>query len=213
MLRRGTLATAAEEADTPDVDHSASSSLAGDPPWTIALVERAMAGDRMAFDQLVERRVDRAYRIARGILGNDADARDATQDAFLDAWRQRARLRDPGRFDAWFGRIIVNSCRQLLRGRRRRAVREIAVADIADPFETMAASDPTPDEQTVALDTLERAFGRLALPHRTILVLHHLEHQPLAEIAATLKVPVGTAKSRLHAARHALEQVLEAEFR
>lgn len=166
----------------------------------------------MAFGQLVEHRVDRAYRIARAILGNDADARDATQDAFLDAWRQRTRLRDPARFDAWLGRILVNGCRQLRRGRHRRAVREIAVADLASPLETMAAAGPTPDERTVALDTLERAFERLSVPERTILVLHHLEHQPLSEIAATLDIPVGTVKSRLHAARGALERALEAEL-
>ena len=76
----------------------------------------------------------------------------------------------------------------------------------------MAAAGPTPDERTVALDTLERAFERLSVPERTILVLHHLEHQPLSEIAATLDIPVGTVKSRLHAARGALERALEAEL-
>jgi RNA polymerase sigma-70 factor (ECF subfamily) len=213
MLRRGAMATAAEMADAHDAAPAVPAIGAGGPNWMVALVERAQAGDRMAFERLVERRLDRAYRIARAILGNDADARDATQDAFLDAWRQRTRLRDPARFDAWLGRILVNGCRQLRRGRGRRAVREIVIADLADPIDTIAAPDPMPDEQTVALDTLERAFERLAVPERTILVLHHLEHQPVAEIAATLRVPVGTVKSRLHAARHALERALEAELR
>jgi len=184
-----------------------------DPTGVVALVERAQAGDRAAFERLVERRLDRAYRTARAILGNEADARDATQEAFLDAWRQRARLRDPARFDAWLGRILVNSCRETLRGRRRRAVREIAAGDLLDPLDAVPARDPAPDERTASLDTLERAFERLPAPERAILVLHHLEHQPLAEIAATLDVPVGTVKSRLHAARHSLERALEAELR
>lgn len=212
MLRRGVVATTAELADASDAAAIPGAFAAPAASWTVTLVERAQAGDKMAFGQLVEHRVDRAYRIARAILGNDADARDATQDAFLDAWRQRTRLRDPARFDAWLGRILVNGCRQLRRGRHRRAVREIAVADLASPLETMAAAGPTPDERTVALDTLERAFERLSVPERTILVLHHLEHQPLSEIAATLDIPVGTVKSRLHAARGALERALEAEL-
>ena len=207
MLRREALAVTAEAAGTSD----AAGAL--DAGGLVALVERARAGDRAAFERLVERRLDRAYRTARAILGNDADARDATQEAFLDAWRQRARLRDPARFDAWLGRILVNSCRETLRGRRRRAVREIAAGDLLDPLDAVPARDPAPDERTASLDTLERAFERLPAPERAILVLHHLEHQPLAEIAATLDVPVGTVKSRLHAARHSLERALEAELR
>ena len=60
-------------------------------------------------------------------------------------------------------------------------------------------------------DALDRAFGRLTVEQRTILVLHHLEGRPLSAIAAALVIPVGTAKSRLHAARAALERLLEAE--
>jgi len=209
MLRRGAMGMAAERTGASDVTGMP---LAAGSALTV-LVRHAQSGDRAAFGLLIERHVDRAYRIARAILGNDADARDATQEAFLDAWRQRARLRDPARFDAWLERIVVNRCRQALRGRRRRAVREIAVGDVLDALDGVPAPDPPPDEQTVSLDTLDRAFEVLPVADRTILVLHHLEHQPLTEIAATLDVPVGTVKSRLHAARHALERALEAELR
>ena len=109
MLRRGAVATTAELADASDAAVVPGAFAAPAASWTVALVERAQAGDKMAFGQLVELRVDRAYRIARAIVGNDADARDATQDAFLDAWRQRTRLRDPARFDAWLGRIHANA--------------------------------------------------------------------------------------------------------
>ena len=177
------------------------------------LVERARSGDRIAFEALVEGRLDQAFRTARAILGNEADARDATQEAFLHAWRDLPRLRDPERFDAWLGRILVNSCRQALRGRRRRSVREIAASDLFDPVETVPTSDEPPDEALAASDALERAFERLSVDERAILVLHHLERRPLSEIAATLAIPTGTAKSRLHAARHALERALEAELR
>jgi RNA polymerase sigma factor (sigma-70 family) len=179
----------------------------------VALVQRAQAGDRAAFGALMEHRVDRAYRTARAILGNEADARDATQDAFLSAWSQRRRLRDPARFDAWLGRIVVNSCRETLRGRRRRLVREIAASDLLDPVEGVSAPGPAADERAASSDAIERAFDRLPADDRALLVLHHLESQSLVEIAETLEVSVGAVKSRLHAARRSLERALEAEYR
>ena len=174
------------------------------------LVADAQAGDRVAFDELVARRLDPAFRIALGILGDEADARDATQDAFVASWRQLRHLRDPARFDGWFGRILVNCCREQLRRRRRTSIREIQVLDCPDGDEPVSRDRPI-DEEAVELDAIERAFGRLSVPDRAILVLHHVEQQPLAMIAAALGVPVGTAKSRLFAARRALEQAMEAE--
>jgi RNA polymerase sigma-70 factor (ECF subfamily) len=166
-----------------------------------------------AFEALVARRLDRAFGTARAILGNEADARDATQEAFLHVWRDLPKLREPEHFDAWLSRILVNSCRQVMRGRRRRFVREIAASDLFDPVETVATRDDPPDVALAESDAIERAFDRLSADERTILVLHHLEERPLIEIAATLAIPTGTAKSRLHAARHALERALEAELR
>jgi RNA polymerase sigma-70 factor (ECF subfamily) len=184
--------------------------LATDP---IGLVERAQAGDRSAFEALVEQRLDRAFRTARAILGSEADARDATQETFIHAWRELPRLRDPDRFDPWLGRILVNSCRQALRGRRRRFVREIAASDLNYEAATVACRGESPDDRAASADALERAFERLSADERSVLVLHHLEHRPLAEIAAMLAIPLGTAKSRLFAARQALARALEAELR
>lgn len=73
------------------------------------LVERARAGDADAFDQLVRERLDAVYMLALGILGEAADARDATQEAFVAAWRKLPTLRDVDRFDAWLDRITVNA--------------------------------------------------------------------------------------------------------
>ncbi len=187
--------------------------LALDEPALFSLVARARVGDRAAFARLVERRLDATYRIARAILGSEADACDATQDAFLLAWRERARLRDPGRFDAWLGRIVVNSCRQLLRGRRRRFVREIAASDVLETIDIVPARDPAPDDRAAWLDALERAFEHLDTDERALLALHHLERWPVARIAAALDIRVGTVKSRLYAARQSLERAMEAELR
>lgn len=177
------------------------------------LVERARAGDEAAFEALLEQWLEPAFRTALAILGNDADARDATQDAFLATWRKLRGLRDPERFDAWLYRILVNSCRALRRGRQRTAVREIRVSTLAEDAELADDPPDTTETRTSSLDAIERAFERLSVAERTILALHHLEHRPVTEIATLLGVPVGTAKWRLFRARRSLDQALEAEGR
>ena len=109
-------------------------------------VERARTGDRAAFEVLVRSRVDRLHRTACAILGNEADAYDATQDAFLLAWQQLPRLRDAGAFDAWLTRIIVNACRMRLRaGRAVREVQALEPDGVGEP-----ASRPLRDRRRAA---------------------------------------------------------------
>jgi RNA polymerase sigma-70 factor (ECF subfamily) len=170
-----------------------------------ALVRRAAGGDTAAFEQLVSTRADRVFRIARAILGNDADAGDAAQDAFVSAWRELPRLREPDNFDAWLRRILVNACRARLRGRRR--VREISLDATHDRRE----AGPTIPDQVGDTDLLAHAFERLDPDKRSILVLHYLDHEPVAAIASTLGVPVGTAKWRLSEARAARARALAAD--
>jgi len=171
------------------------------------LIECARAGDVAAFESLIAPRVDDLFRAAWAIVGNEADARDATQEACLSAWSNLPRLRDADRFDAWLGRVLVNSCRMLLRKRGR--IREIAIADDLDRPAPDASGPSAVDE----VDAIARAFDRLDADARSILVLHHLRHEPVARIAASLGVPVGTVKWRLHAARGQLERALQGERR
>jgi RNA polymerase sigma-70 factor (ECF subfamily) len=190
----------------------AAPNTAAAPTARLILVERARAGDRDAFEALVERWLEPSLRTAYAIVGTEADARDATQDAFLQAWRELPRLRDPASFDAWFNRILVNRCRTLRHRGRRTTVREIHLSVLPETSEPATADLPGNDD-AASLDAFEHAFRRLSMPDRTILVLHHLQHQPLADVAAGLGIPAGTAKSRLFAARKALERALEAELR
>ena len=181
-----------------------------------ALVRRARTGDAAAFGVLVDTRIDRCYRLAWSILSNDADAADATQDALLAAWRQLPRLRDAAAFDGWLNRIVANAA--LMARRHRLRLREVSVSPI-HPADAPHEPEPPPDlrartafDDVVDNDAIGRGFDRMRPQDRMILVLHHVEERPVAEIARSLGIPVGTVKSRLHAARSALEKAMEAEL-
>jgi RNA polymerase sigma-70 factor (ECF subfamily) len=179
-----------------------------------ALVERTLTGDRAAFDDLVRSRIDIVYRTSLAILGDTADAADATQETFISAWRNRGSLRDPDRFDAWLGRINVNACRGALRRRGRSKVRELRLdGPDGQPAVDLPHPAGSPDDRAADADAFDRAFGRLSVDDRALLVLHHLQERPVAEIAAALDVPAGTIKARLHRARAALESALAKESR
>lgn len=150
-------------------------------------------------------RMDAVYRLSIAILGNEADARDAAQDTFVAAWRQLGRLQDAERFDAWLQRVAVNAARMVHRSRRRRGVREIPSADVAARVAEVAAPE------AADVRTLDMAMRTLPVEQRAILVLHHLDGRPVADLAEILEIPVGTVKSRLHTARAALQRALDAE--
>jgi RNA polymerase sigma-70 factor (ECF subfamily) len=184
------------------------------------LVERAASGDGRAFDELTEAFLAPSLRLAQAILRSEADARDAVQDAFIAAWRDLPRLRERDRFEPWLTRIVVNRCRSALRHRRVVGVREISLEPPRDGEAGGAqlgarrdARSPADHDAVAEADAIRRAFARLKPDARILIVLHHLEDRPVAEIAAVLGIPQGTVKWRLHAARAALEQALEVESR
>jgi RNA polymerase sigma-70 factor (ECF subfamily) len=178
-----------------------------------ALIRRAQTGDVDAFTALVAGRFEPMQRTAMAILGHEADARDAVADALAAIWRELPRLRDPLAFEAWSTRILVHACRRRLRGRGRMRVREVAIEalDASGTGTGGISSSAGPAEGVADRMALERAFDRLDADARTILVLHHLDGRGLSEVASMLGIPVGTAKSRLFAARRALERALERE--
>ena len=166
------------------------------------LVERARRGDHDAFAVLAAGAVTRLDAAARLILRDRELARDAVQEALVRAWRDLPGLRDPERFDAWLHRLIVHACIDQARIRRRRPI-EVEI-------DTIFAGS-TPDEtQTVAnRDEVDRALARLGPEHRAVVVLHYYLGLPLPEAAATLGIPLGTAKSRLHRAVGSLRRAFE----
>lgn len=166
----------------------------------------AVADARDTIALRLEPELDRSFSLAWAILRDDGEAEDAVQDACLTAWQQAGTLHDPARFEAWFGRILVNGCRDRLRRRQRQQVRAIALqaewqgeAGGLDPASVLRPSDPD----------LDRAFDRLDPDHRIVVLLRFWQDLSLEAIAERLGVPIGTVKSRLHYALRALRVDLE----
>lgn len=156
-----------------------------------ALVERAQRGDHDAFASLAGVAVARLDAAARLILRDRELARDAVQEALIRAWRDLPTLRDVERFDAWLHRLLVNACLDLVRRRRHRAV-EVELVPLHSP------RIPDFTGEVVDRDLLDRALRALEPEWRAIVVLHYFLGMPLPDVAASLGIPLGTAKSRLH---------------
>ena len=161
------------------------------------LVERAMQGDHDAFAKLARAAVVRLDRAARLILRDPELARDAVQEGLIRAWRDLPALRDADRFDAWLHRLTVNACIDQTRRRRRRPI-EVEL----EPLHAPAVADVS--GALAVRDLVDTVLRRLDEKGRAIVVLHYYLGMPLTEVAATLGVPLGTVKSRLH---HALEDM------
>ena len=168
------------------------------------LVEQAREGDEIAFTQLVDLDGDRCYAIAYRILRDVERAQDAVQQAFLLAWRELPRLRDPERFSPWLQRLLVNACYEEHRRRQRWTSRIRAL-----PVDGPVSSDPTVSVDD--RDALDRAILRLTPEHRAVFVLHHHAGLPLSDIAEIVGVPLGTVKSRLHHAIRSLRAAIVAD--
>lgn len=170
----------------------------------MGLVERARDGDDVAFAELIDLDGNLCYAIAFRILRDTERAQDAVQQAFLLAWRDLPRLRDPERFGPWLHRLLINACYEESRRRRRWKTR-ITVLPVDGP------GGPDPMVSVDDRDALDRAFERLSPQHRVVFVLHHHAGHPLAEIADIVGVPVGTVKSRLHYATRTLRAAIVAD--
>ena len=169
------------------------------------LVERARRGDREAFDGLVRLVGGTCMAIAVRILRDPDLAEDAVQTALIRAWRDLARLRDADRFEAWLHRILTRECYAEARRRTRWA---------GDVRLLQPVADPSPDGFEIHhRDQLERAFRRLTVEQRAVLVFHHYLGLSTAEVADRLDIPIGTVKSRVHHASEAMRASLAADAR
>ena len=169
---------------------------------------RAQQGDEEAFDEIVREAGGRLLAVAWRILRDLPAAEDSVQRAFVTAWRELPRLRDPDRLDAWLYRLLVRACAAERHGLARLRLR---VADLGADAIIDVGRDAA--QGIAERDALERAFGRLSRDERSIIVLRYYEDLPVEAIAEALNIPSGTAKSRLYHARSALRAALDAESR
>jgi RNA polymerase sigma-70 factor (ECF subfamily) len=169
------------------------------------LVQAASGGDREAFDSLVSVTIDHLFAIAVRITRDIPTAEDAVQVALLAAWRDLPRLRDVDKFDPWLRQLLVRACYdEVRRARARRGRLQVATVQLTSPDHATGIADR---------DELDRAFERLTSEQRATVVLHHYVGLPLTEVAATLGIPEGTARSRLHYAIQGLRAAVEADQR
>ena len=160
------------------------------------------ASDRtVAFVRLADEHLDKAYRLARAILHDPADAQDATHDAFVQAWRKWDTLRDASRFEPWFDRILINTCRNRLRSRRFQATDISAEIALATGDHAGGAADR---------DVIGTALAALSPDHQIVVALRYYRDLTVDEIARRLDIPRGTVQSRLHYALKRLHDAIEA---
>lgn len=179
------------------------------------LVSQAAAGDREAFESLVVRYSSKVFGLCFSLLGNRADAEDASQEAFLKAFRAISTYRDQASFSTWLYRITRNACIDLVRQRSRRPTvsidAEIEEEDGAVAFQVVDDA-PLQDETAASNWSAEKVRAAIAtLPEgfRTVILLRDIEGLSYQEVARVLGVREGTVKSRLARARAALLKVLK----
>jgi len=178
------------------------------------LIQAAQQGDLDAFNRLVVTYQGLAYNVAYRLLG-DATAEDATQDAFISAYRNLRGFRG-GSFKAWLLRIVTNACYDELRRRQRRPQVPLEADDphgnqgsdpswLADPGES-----PQELAERVELSAaIQRCLNQLEAEFRTAVILVDVQGMDYAEAAAVTKRPLGTVKSRLARARMRLQSCLQ----
>jgi RNA polymerase sigma-70 factor (ECF subfamily) len=140
--------------------------------------------------------------LARAILRDPTEAQDATHDAYLQAWRKWSTLRDPKRFEAWFDRILVNTCRNRLQRASRWPTTDISEEVAASSGDAFAASL---DRNLMGL-----ALSALSPDHAIVVALRYYRDLTVDEIGQRLGIPAGTVQSRLHYALKRLHAAIDA---
>ena len=176
------------------------------------IVERALTGDAEAFGEIVHRWERRIFALAYGMLGREEDARDATQETFLAAYRNLRGFRGEAKVSSWLHRIAVNQC--ITRQRRAKVRNEAAIEDEEERHASnfsapLELSPARVAESRESIEAVRRVVNSLPLDLRQVVVMKEFEELTFREIAEALDVPLSTVKSRLYTAMRQLQMRLQ----
>lgn len=177
--------------------------MAADPRSDEDLLEAFLGGNQTSFAELMRRHEDRIFALAFRMTGDRSDALDATQDAFISAFRQARSFRFDSAFGTWLYRIAMNACHDLLRKRKRNPGSEHEPQDRQDERASRF------DEQVAARLDVAGALAALPDDYREAVVLHDIGGIPYDEIARITETQIGTVKSRISRGRKRLCELLE----
>lgn len=177
------------------------------------IIEKVRQGDTQAFEVLVERYQTKVYNLALRMCGNEDDAFDLAQDAFIRAWKSLGSFQFESAFSTWLFRLTSNLCLDYLRAKKRRAAVSLTMTGEEDEQAQLDVPDPamTPEEAVLASEDkaiLMEAINSLSADYRQIITLRAINDLSYAEIARILQIQEGTVKSRLSRARAELKNKL-----
>jgi RNA polymerase sigma-70 factor (ECF subfamily) len=177
------------------------------------LVWLARTGDREAFSELVSLFESKVYRAAYALTGRDEDAKDLSQETFVRAYRAIGGFRGKSSFYTWLYGILLNRFRTLLRKRRRmpRVFSSDQTPELPADCGGSYEHHPEMVSNREAVDRVYKAISSLPYEQKMAMVMHCLEEMTYKEIARAMRCPVGTVKSRIHAARLSLKRMLAHE--
>ena len=169
------------------------------------IIARARRGDADAFEQLVEAYRNQVFRLALRMCGNEADADEVAQEAFLSAWKGLPNFRGESRFSTWLYQLTTHAAIDLMRREKRQAA--------AEDIDGITAADdrPSPQQQAERAETrreVRSALMQLPEEYRQVLLLRFMQELSYEEIGQALKLPAGTVKSRLNRAKAQLKDIL-----
>ncbi len=177
-----------------------------------SLVTEAAAGSREAFDELVRRHQARIFNLARALAGDDGEAEDMAQEAFIRAWRAIGRFRGDSAFRTWLYRVALNVIHSHLVRRARRRIMWgwwYDAAQVPEPRVPTGTRGADLEMDVARRDAIDRALATLPPDLRTAVTLRDIEGLEYKEIADVLSVPIGTVMSRIFRARSRLRPLLE----
>lgn len=186
-------------------------------PEEDALIKAASGGDKDAFGRIVSMYERLVYNTVKSKVGSNEDALDLSQEVFIKLWRSIGRYRGDCRFSTWVYKVSINACLDFLRKAQTGAAEQMPVYTDKDGDElcfepsddSITASPERSYEQNEAVRMVRDGIARLSPEQREVILLRDIEGYTYEEISDTLRLEIGTVKSRLNRARSNLRQIIE----